>query len=40
MIQRWFRAKELPVNTDKTELVLFTMRKKVDGFTESVLLDR
>jgi hypothetical protein len=28
------------LNTDKTELVLFTMRKKVDGFTESDQLDR
>jgi hypothetical protein len=39
ILQSWCRAEELSVNPDKTELVLFTKRKKVDGLIEPVLLN-
>jgi hypothetical protein len=40
LVQRQCRAEVLPVNPDKTELVLFTKRKMVDRSTQPVLLDR
>jgi hypothetical protein len=40
VVQGWYRAEELSVNSDMMELVLFAKRNMVDRFIESIILNR
>jgi hypothetical protein len=37
--QTWCRAKEISISPNKNKLVLFTMKKKVEGLAEPTLLN-